>query len=690
MSGSRSMQASAQGLPGSRWSDEARALIGPFVHLGVLSSSDLHLASLLCELADDDRAEMQLAVALAARAPRLGHTGFVPAQIAATIVTEVPVDTPDALDALPWPETETWSEMIGASPLVSVLPERFGRPDPQRPLVLAGDMLSLQRYWAYERLVAENLARRLGGSLEESMGAFGDDSARAGGSVPRSERTRTDGAEFDEGAVEIARMLLSGPGSDQQIDAVRTALRRSVTVLTGGPGTGKTTTVAALLAALLWRADQTAHTHGDDDGEVRLEVALAAPTGKAAARLSEAFSEAANRLPAELRDRLAVREASTIHRLLSGSRRGFAHHRRRPLPHDVVILDEASMVSLPLIARLLDAIPPSARLVIVGDPGQLASVEAGTVLADVVTAAETSGDGPRNSLAAVLAGGVVELTTSRRFSPDSGIGRLAAAISSGDSAGALEVLGADDTGSVRWIRYPEDRAVTELAFDPGVAAEIRAEVIDAATDAVTAAIGGDRVAALASLDRTRLLCAHRRGPFGVGHWNRQIRNWVIAATGVAPFGLWLPGEPVLVTANDYRLGLFNGDLGTTVIDTGERDGQSDGDHTEMRRRLSAVFGDPSSVESITAFDPQQIDSLESAFAMTIHKSQGSEFDHVIVVLPPSTSRLASRELLYTAVTRARSKITVVGSAEMVTAAVARPVKRATGLAAELAATDLDV
>jgi exodeoxyribonuclease V alpha subunit len=661
-------------LSPEHWSAEARALIDPFARLGVVSPAESHLARLLCRLGEEDRAEMHLAVALAARAPRLGHTGFVPEEIAATVVAEVPVGTPAALDDLPWPETRAWLDMIASSPLVSVLSGRVGRPDPQRPMVLAGEMLSLQRYWAYERVVAENLARRLSGSLEESLRAS-------------HEGVTIDGSPSEDGAVEIARVLLSGPGSEEQIDAVRTALDRAVTVLTGGPGTGKTTTVAALLAALLWRADHTVDPDGGPGVQRRLEVALAAPTGKAAARLSEAFRSAAARLPAEVAERLSISEASTIHRLLGGSRRGFAHHRSRPLPHDVVILDEASMVSLPLIARLLDAIPVRSRLVIVGDPGQLASVEAGTVLADLVSAADSSADGPRTSLAAVLAGGVVRLTTSRRFSQESGIGRLAAAITAGDSAGALEVLGDDDTGSVRWIRYPEERSATETSFDNAVAAEIRAEVVPAAIAAVHAARSGDRATALASLERVRLLCAHRRGPFGIGYWNHLIRNWVMAETGLVPIGPWLPGEPVLVTANDYRLGLFNGDLGTTVLATESPDSEM---RAAGRRRLSAVFGDPTSPESIAVFDPAQIDSLESAHAMTIHKSQGSEFDHVVVVLPPAHSRLASRELLYTAVTRARERITVVGSAEMITAAVSRPVKRATGLAEELHATDLFV
>jgi exodeoxyribonuclease V alpha subunit len=661
-------------LSAEHWSAEARALIDPFARLGVVSAAELHLARLLCGLGEEDRAEMHLAVALAARAPRLGHTGFVPGEIAATVVAEVPVGTPAALDDLPWPETGAWLDMITSSSLVSVLSGRVGRPDPERPMVLAGEMLSLQRYWAYERLVAENLARRLSGSVEESLRAGHEDAI-------------DDGRPGTDGAVEIARVLLSGPGSGEQIDAVRSALHRAVTVLTGGPGTGKTTTVAALLAALLWQADTIASPDGEPGAQRRLEVALAAPTGKAAARLSEAFRSTAARLPAEIADRLSFSEASTIHRLLGGSRHGFAHHRSRPLPHDVVILDEASMVSLPLIARLLDAIPVRSRLVIVGDPGQLASVEAGTVLADLVAAADSSADGPRTSLAAVLAGGVVRLTTSRRFSSESGIGRLAAAITAGDSAGALEVLGDDDTGAVRWIRYPEERSASDTSFDPVVAAEIRAEVIDAATAAVDAARNGDRVGALASLGEVRLLCAHRRGPFGVGYWNHLIRNWVIDATGASPVGDWLPGEPVLVTANDYRLGLFNGDLGITVSDTEPLDAEMRG---SGRRRFSAVFGDPMAPESIAAFDPAQIDSLESAHAMTIHKSQGSEFDHVVVVLPPSRSRLASRELLYTAVTRARQRITVVGSPEMITAAVSRPVKRATGLVEELHATDIAV
>jgi len=634
----------------------------PFVQAAVLSQADVHMARALCALGGVHDDEVMLAVALAARAPRLGHTGVVLAQVATSVVAEVPANSPLRLDELAWPDADHWLERVAASPLVSALPDRLGRPDPERPLVLAGELLSLQRYWAYERLVAENLAARF--ESPEYPGA-------RDGSSPDSAVDD----DTTEDRLKIARLLLSGPGSDQQLTAVRTALGQRVTVLTGGPGTGKTTTVAALLAALLYQPAPES-VAGDGVEPLRLEVALAAPTGKAAARLSESFRAAAAQLPEHLAQRLAVSEASTIHRLLGTSRHGYQHHRTHPLPHDVVIVDESSMVSLPLIAHLLDAVAPTTRLVIVGDPGQLASVESGTVLADLVEATESVAGAPANSLASALAHGVVHLSTSRRFAADSGIGRLAHAINSGDLTAAVEVLESDPSGTVAWIPYP-DGAPDRAGFDESVAGRIRAEVMPSALATVHAGLAGEPEATLESLERVRLLCAHRRGPFGVGYWNRRIRAWVASDAGLAGSADWLVGEPVLVTANDYRLRLFNGDLGAIVLN---------GDPRQMR----AAFAETSSAGGVTLFDPLQIESLESAYAMTIHKSQGSEFDHVIVVLPPAESRLASRELLYTAVTRARHSITVVGSLAMVTAAIERRVKRATGLADELRAHDLGV
>jgi exodeoxyribonuclease V alpha subunit len=376
-----------------------------------------------------------------------------------------------------------------------------------------------------------------------------------------------------------------------------------------------------------------------------LRIALTAPTGKAAARLQEAVeqAQAAGRFTAEDRARLGRLQASTLHRLLGwrpGSSTRFKHHRANKLPHDVIVVDETSMVSLTLMARLIEAVRPDARLILVGDPDQLASVEAGALLSDLVT-----------GLAARAPSAVAALRTTHRFG--AAIGGLAAALRAGDADLALELL----TG-------PEP--ALEL-LDPGDAdamAGLQAELTAQATAVRDAALTGDVVRAVAAAEAHRLLCAHREGPWGAAHWNRQIERWLGDATGVrvgAGWGQeWYAGRPVLVTANDYGLDVFNGDTGVTV-QTGES--------------LTVVIAGA----GLKTFAPSRLGDVETLHAMTVHKSQGSQAGAVTVLLPPEESPLLTRELFYTAVTRAQDRVRVVGTPESVRAAVSRRALRATGL-----------
>ncbi|HEX2212474.1 MAG TPA: exodeoxyribonuclease V subunit alpha, partial [Mycobacterium sp.] len=307
------------------------------------------------------------------------------------------------------------------------------------------------------------------------------------------------------------------------------------------------------------------------------------------------------------------------------------HHRANRLPHDVVVVDETSMVSLTMMARLLEAVRPDARLILVGDPDQLSSVEAGAVLADLV-------DG--------LGGArIAELTTPHRFGES--IGRLALAIRTGDADTAVDVLRAGGD-HIEWIDTDQPAEVLRKVLQPQ-AIELR-----------KAAILGDAPAALAVLDEHRLLCAHRRGPYGVRYWNHQVERWLAESTGEPIWSQWYPGRPVLVTANDYGLQLYNGDTGVTVL----RDGV-----------LRAVIAGTERLEFATS----RLADVETMHAMTIHKSQGSQADEVTVLLPPEDSRLLTRELFYTAVTRAKEKIRVIGPQASVRAAVDRRAMRASGL-----------
>jgi exodeoxyribonuclease V alpha subunit len=385
-------------------------------------------------------------------------------------------------------------------------------------------------------------------------------------------------------------------------------------------------------------------------------VALAAPTGKAAARLEEAVHDEAARLPVDAaqRERLQAARASTIHRLLGwlpGNRSRFRHGRGNRLPHDVVIVDETSMVSLTLMARLLEAVRGEARLVLLGDPEQLASVEAGAVLGDVVGPAATR-DVPA---AEGLGAGVVVLRRVHRFG--GAIAALAAAVQRGDADAAVAALGAGGEG-LEWV--DADPAA------PGSAprlAGVRGAAVAAGRAMLEAAREGRGRDALDALDAFRLLCAHRRGPHGVAAWSERVEAWLggeLPATGAD--GPWYPGRPLLVTENDHGLRLYNGDTGVVVA-------RPDG-------RLRAVFDRPGGLLEVS---PTRLAAVETVHAMTVHKAQGSQFDALAVLLPDPSSPILTRELLYTAVTRARRRLIVVGTEAAVRAAVGRPVARASGL-----------
>ena len=631
--------------PTDRW--QPFPLLGEFRAAGVLEASDVHLATTSARLAGETDPDVVLAVALAARAPRHGHVGVDLAGVRAQAAAE-PSDRPRAthapvsagahepslaLDRLPWPDPDAWLDAVRASPLVAPTDGTTA------PIVVHAGLVYLERYRTYEQVVARHLLRR---ATAASPGPFDDD-------VVDAERPS------------VAEQLLAGPGSDRQRAAVRASSGSRLTVLIGGPGTGKTTTVAAMVATLIEAVPPGRHTNA-------LRIALAAPTGKAAARLGEAFREAAERLSPDLAAALSSTETSTIHRLLRpvpGSRTRFRHHAGDPLPHDVVIVDESSMISLPLMARLLDAVRPDARVVVVGDPGQLASVETGSVLGDIAgpLADVDEPTGVPDGTTGPLAGCITVLEHSRRFPPHSPLAELAAAIRRGDVDRAVGVLAdpssaAADQGALEWLSVPADH---DVAIE-----HVRELIVAPLLEVVEHAVAGRARPALDALGRIRVLCAHRHGGFGVERWNEHIEGW-LAAEGVDTTG-WYPGRPVLVTANDHRNRLYNGDLGVVVID----------DH---RPTVAFEHGDANADHRLIG--PSRLDAVETTHSMTIHKSQGSEFDHVVVLLPPDDSRLASRELLYTAITRARHLVTVVGDRDALAAAISQRTLRASRLRADL-------
>ncbi len=453
--------------------------------------------------------------------------------------------------------------------------------------------------------------------------------------------------------------LFERPGADRQRLAAVVAAHRRFSILAGGPGTGKTTTVAKLLALL------------QDQAGGRLRIALAAPTGKAAARLQEAATDAAGRLSAEDQARLGALKASTLHRLLGfkpGARTRFRHDRDNRLPYDVVVVDEASMVSLTMMSRLVEALRPECRLVLVGDPDQLASVEVGAVLGDLAERSAPAGATPTPGVATLGAGdlvdlrpveqeralvnGVVRLSHVYRFSEE--IQELADAIRAGSPDALLAAIAKDHA------------CIDFLDVDPAQAGApldaLRADVLASGQELVAAARSGDSEAALVAMDRHRVLCGHREGPHGVAHWGSRVEEWLAEEVeGYSRDGLWYVGRPLLVTSNDYQLRLFNGDTGV-VVDV-------DGHPRAAFRRDGEVVALPTS----------RLSDVQTVHALSVHRSQGSQFDRVTVVLPPADSPLMTRELLYTAVTRAKEHVRIIGTQDALLAAVQRPIIRASGL-----------
>ncbi|MFA1704717.1 exodeoxyribonuclease V subunit alpha [Mycobacterium intracellulare] len=554
-----------------------------FSDAGVFEAADVHVAQRLTALTGESDERVAVAVALVVRALR-GGSVCVDLRAASGLLGDA---------ELPWPGTDDWLAAVRASALLG----------PPPVLRFFGDLLYFDRYWLEEEQVCTDL-------LALSASPVGIESS----SYER----------------------LFEPGYEEQRAAAEIAVSQAVTVLTGGPGTGKTTTIARLLALLL--------EHAERAGMPPPRIALAAPTGKAAARLAEAVAAGARRLGAADRARLAGLSGTTLHRLL-GPRPDtsvrFKHNRANRLPHDVIVVDETSMVSLTMMARLAEAVRPDSRLILVGDPDQLASVEAGAVLADLVDGLSARGDVR-----------VAALRTPHRYGTS--IGALAEAIRVGDADRVVELLAAGGE-HVEWVdaQRPADR--------------LREVLVAHALRLRSAALLGAADEALATLDEHRLLCAHREGPYGATHWNTLVQKWIAEATGQPAWSQWYAGRPLLVTANDYGLRLYNGDTGVAVAGA------------EGLRAVIAGASGP------LDFATSRLGEVETMHAMTIHKSQGSQADEVTVLIPPEDSRLLTRELFYTAVTRAQTRVRVVGPEASVRAAIERRAMRATGLRQRLRA-----
>lgn len=594
-----------------------------------LAPIDLHFAELMRRRATAETADaVALTAALLSRERGRGHSCIDLGDWAGrSLLADGRVAGPEL------PGREVWERQLSRSGLVGD-PDRPAAED-ATPLVRdAGGRLYLRRYFLAERRVAEALRQRL--LQPRSVAAR----FQIEGETQDLFRKLFPDAGSEAGAA-AAGATAAGATADGQAAAAAAALSGPVTLISGGPGTGKTTTVTRILALLL-------------AADPELRIALAAPTGKAASRLGESIADQLATLPvtAELRALIPSR-ASTLHRLLGYLPRHdrFRHHSGRPLACDVLVVDEASMVDLLMMDAALTALPDTARVILLGDRDQLASVETGFVFGDLCAAAVRPDAG-------ALAAATVELRKSYRFQSGRGIGALASAIRDQDAAVALDVLADGGRPDVDRRDPPPGPAAAE-------ARDVLAPLLGDLEHYLAATSPSQ---ALRRLGRFRILCATRQGPWGVEGLGalaeQELLRRGLLRRGLPVTDRWYHGRPILITANDYQVKLFNGDLGICW---------AEGD------RLYAWFSAGGDETGLRRLPLARVPAHATAWAMTVHKSQGSEFDRVLLTLPEADMPLLTRELLYTGVTRAREHLHLVATAGVLRAAISRRSRRASGL-----------
>ena len=602
---------------------------------GIFSDIDIHFASFIAQFSADEEPNVFLAAALVSRAT---NSGDICLELDAAAETQF-IEKLTGTTAVIFPSLADWRKQLLTFPAV-------GRPGDRCPLILdARNRLYLYRYWQYENKLGAAIRQRANGELQDFN--------------PR------------QIAFALKRLFPPDPHNEvnwQQIAAIIALLKR-FSVITGGPGSGKTFTIARILAFLLECAAANS-----------AKIYLAAPTGKAAARLAESINQAKQFLDCRRHIKRAIpAEVYTIHRLLkpiSGTPY-FRQNAENPLAAEVVVVDEASMVDLALMSKLVQAVAPDARLILIGDKDQLASVEAGSVLGDICDrqvnpkfsasffkkieqfAQIKSADMVRGSKdASALQNCITVLPKSYRFEPHSGIGALSRLVNRGQCRSALDLLNDPAEKSLVWH---------DTASDANAMRELGRIIVEGYRNYLTM---HDPVLAMSEFNRFKILCALKIGPFGADSIN-GLAEKILTQQGLLPLiqrsrSQWYRGRPVLITRNDYNLGLFNGDIGITLTDPNSSSAE-----------LYVYF--PDSSGGFKRFPTHRLAELDTVFAMTVHKSQGSEFDHVILLLPPKDYPLLTRELIYTGLTRARKTISIWAPESVLKSAIQRRIKRTSGL-----------
>ncbi len=602
---------------------------------GIFSDIDLHFARFIARFGAAAEPHVFLAAALASRA---SGNGDICLDLAAAADTRL-IDKQDGPDAVVCPSLADWRPKLLSSPAV-------GEPGQKCPLVLdARNRLYLYRYWEYENKLSDAIRQRARGELQDF-----------------------NSRELSNALEKLFPPTSTGEVNWQAVAAVIAVFKR-FSVITGGPGSGKTFTIAAILALLL----ECALTENAN-------ILLAAPTGKAAARLPESIHEAKQFLDCSASIKNAIpNEVSTIHRLLKpiAGTPYFRQNSENPLAADLVVVDEASMVDLALMSKLVQAVAPAARLVLIGDKDQLASVEAGSVLGDICdrqvhhgfsksfldkieqfTQVKFDDTVQYSTNTSGLQDCITVLQKNYRFKPQSGIGGLSRSVNRGDSRKTLSFL-----------NDPTDKSIARHDFfsDANLVRDLSRAIVEGYRNYLTI---HDPMLAMSEFMRFKILCALKVGPFGVNSIN-GLAEQVLNQAGLLPRFQqgkypWYRGRPVLITQNDYTLGLFNGDIGITLPDP-----DSPGD--ELFVYFPGVAGE------FKRFPTHRLSAHETVYAMTIHKSQGSEFDHVIVLLPQKDYPLLTRELIYTGLTRARKTVSIWGPESVLKTAIPRKIERASGL-----------
>ncbi len=602
---------------------------------GLFENIDIQFGGFMAALSEIDDSAVPLAAAIASRSTRNGDVCIELSAYAGLKMTGA-ADKPGSVTC---PPLKQWRKTLLQSKIV-------GEAGEYRPMILDGqNRLYLYRFWEYEKKLADFL-------LEQTAPPLPDINA----------------ATFKAGLERLFPEREPGETDWSKIAAIVAMLKR-VCIISGGPGTGKTFVVARILAFLL-------EQHADN----RLKILLAAPTGKAASRLTESICAAKATLTCANGIKAAIPDTGqTIHRMLKSTRNAsrFQYHAENKLPADVVVVDEASMVDLPLMSKLVQALSAGTRLLLLGDRNQLASVEAGSVMGDICGDRQTnafSTDFRRQikalaniDLSAVKGVPVeesgfqdrrVHFSKSYRFDAMSGIPELSRLVNSGRAGDVVNLLKNGLYTDIKWFAPDPDKQRSRLVEDKIVRhySELSREK--------------DPAGALAVMNRFKILCVLNHGPYGVRSVNRRAIE-ILGKTHGAGYRnigedpVWYHGRPVLIRKNDYRLELYNGDMGITMRDP------NDGN------KLAVFFTGNDNV--IRRFPPFRLPTHETAYAITIHKSQGSEFDDVLLMLPEKDTPILTRELVYTGITRARRNLSILCSESAISSAVSRRIARTSGL-----------